>query len=549
MLADSAAYSEWWPSTRGLRMLNAPPGPLGTEWEVRPLFGPMVRFRLEELEAPSNIRLRFSGGALEGPGGFHISPVENATRVAYAVDVFARGLDVAALSHVLPLDRIYGLRMKRVLRSLRRRLGSKRRQARRVSARAEAMARAAAVEAARVAAARAEEEAAARAAREEAEARAAAVEAARVAAARAEEEAAARAAREKAEARSGATEAAHVAANHPKEAAKASGLGRVIRAMGGRLARWSREGPRVPFTPEPFSTGPQVANSSSNFEAARRYLQALSSEAQTLSIDSHLHSDAVGEEFPNRTFPAGATRDRDEILRAWSNRREMWDGQRFELLGATGDGSQVAMEVRWTARARRTEHFEAGQTVGADLALFLSFRDQRIVRQRSYFSSELSPPQSVPTERDAVHAPTDRGGDSPPLFVVPGPRSSKFEIARAYFGALSSRASGQATARFFAEDGVQEELPSRFRPAGAYRNRRDIGPARDESLAALRSEQYEVLGVTGGGSMVALELRWTGIAGPVHPRYEAGSELQARKAVFLKFRDGLIVRQRTYECA
>jgi ketosteroid isomerase-like protein len=439
VLTDVAAYPDWWPSAFGSGRETETPESVGTDWEVRSLLAPTVRLRLEELEPPDSVRIRFFGEALEGPGGFHLTPAEGGTRITYAVDVFARGLGVAALSHVLPLGRIYGLRMKGVLRSLRGRLESQRRQAD------------------------------------------------RVAAVRVAEEAAAT---------------------------------------------------------------PLVSDSSSNFEVARRYLQALSSEAEPISIASHFQPDALSEEFPNRILPAGATRDLDELLRTWSNQREVWAEQSFELLGATGGGSQVAMEVRWTARpARGTEHFEAGQQVGANLALFLKFREQRIVRQRSYFSFEYPPPQPGPPPRDAVHTATGARGDSPPLTVVPGPWASNFEIARAYFGALSAGASGQAVARFFAEDAVQEDLPSRFNPAGVRRGLRAIQRARDERLAALSSEHYELLGATGVGSKVALELWWEGIAGPGHVQYKTGNEVQARKAVFLKFRNGLIVRRRTYECA
>lgn len=62
----------------------------------------------------------------------------------------------------------------------------------------------------------------------------------------------------------------------------------------------------------------------------------------------------------------------------------------------------------------------------------------------------------------------------------------------------------------------------------------------------MASERYELLDATGGGSMVALEVGWSGMVGDGMGLFGAGQKLEARLAIFLKFRDGLIVAQRNY---
>ena len=65
----------------------------------------------------------------------------------------------------------------------------------------------------------------------------------------------------------------------------------------------------------------------------------------------------------------------------------------------------------------------------------------------------------------------------------------------------------------------------------------------------MASESYELLGATGGGSMVALEVAWSGFVSNGLGLFTAGERLEARSGIFLRFRDGLIVSQRNYDCA
>jgi ketosteroid isomerase-like protein len=140
---------------------------------------------------------------------------------------------------------------------------------------------------------------------------------------------------------------------------------------------------------------------------------------------------------------------------------------------------------------------------------------------------------------------------APALMAAPGrvePLGSNFEIARSYLAALDARADAETIARFYAPDAVQDEFPNRFLPGGAHRDLLAIKLARTRGLALMASEGYELIGATGGGAQVALEVSWSGVVGEGMGLFTAGQRLEARLGIFLKFRDGLIVVQRNYEC-
>ena len=746
MLADVIAYPEWWPAKLRVEILHHPGELLGAEFEVRPVMGRMFRIRFEELEGMRSMRLRFFGGSLEGPGGFHLQALDGATQVRYEMDVFARGLDVAVLSQVLPLERIHQSRMRSVLRSLAGRLKTLRKAADRRAAQEErsvdreaairrqaeeeaaarlaeeaarrqaerdAAARAAAEEAERRAAEeeaaarlaaeeverraleeeaarrdaeaearkqaeaeeaarqeearkRAEEETAARLAAEEAERRAAEEEAARLAAEgearrqaeeeaaarltaeeaerraaeddaarlaaeeearkRAEEEAAARLAAEEAERRAAeeeavrwaaedearrqaeAEEAARQAAEGARKRAEEETAARVAaeeaarraeeeaerraereaaaravaheatpdvsgdvdhvaaeqratgsrpRPLWGRIVNWLREAPAAPTlsaSAEEPADRPAPGPGLSNFDIARLYLEALSSRETSEEIGQFFSSEATQEEFPHRFLAATVRRGFAGILEARSNALARFGSQRYELAGATGGGSQVAMEVRWKGSVATTGGgFAGGDELDARLAIFLKFADGKIVRERTYACFE---PWSTRAERlvtldervaqagQATQAPA-RGAADVPMEPV----GSNFEIARSYLDALAARADAEAIARFHAADAVQDEFPNRFLEGGAHRDLQAIKLARSRGLALMASESYELLGATGGGSQVALEVAWGGVVGEGLGLFTVGQRLEARVGIFLKFRDGLIVAQRNYTCA
>ena len=122
-----------------------------------------------------------------------------------------------------------------------------------------------------------------------------------------------------------------------------------------------------------------------NLEIAKRYLSRLAAGARPDELDLFFCPDVLQEEFPNRLLPNGATRNLEALKESCARGNALLKGQTFEVVNAIARDDHVAMEVIWTGTVREaTGPFSAGQTLRARFALFLTFRDGRIVRQRNY---------------------------------------------------------------------------------------------------------------------------------------------------------------------
>jgi len=124
---------------------------------------------------------------------------------------------------------------------------------------------------------------------------------------------------------------------------------------------------------------------SDNLRIANDYIARLSNNAEAEELDAFFAPDAVQEEFPNRLVPNGATRDLAAMKEGRARGRALLSAERFEVLNAVADHDQVVMEVVWTGTVREARGpFAAGQKLRARFAVFMEFRDGRIIRQRNY---------------------------------------------------------------------------------------------------------------------------------------------------------------------
>lgn len=128
---------------------------------------------------------------------------------------------------------------------------------------------------------------------------------------------------------------------------------------------------------------------------------------------------------------------------------------------------------------------------------------------------------------------------------------ANLEVARRYLSAIeedNGSQAGSAAESFFAPDVVQEEFPNRFSPNGARRDLSALREAAARGRAVIRRQRFEIRRAHADGDTVILEVGWYGALSVPVGALQPGDEMRAHFAVVLDFRDGLIVRQRNYDC-
>lgn len=121
-----------------------------------------------------------------------------------------------------------------------------------------------------------------------------------------------------------------------------------------------------------------------NLAAARRYIESIG-QGNPEDPLAFFAEDVVQVEFPNRLIPEGATRDLAALREAAQRGSKVMTAQRYEILNALASGDQVAVEVQWIGTlAVPFGSIPAGGQMRARFAIFLTFRDGKIVRQHNY---------------------------------------------------------------------------------------------------------------------------------------------------------------------
>jgi ketosteroid isomerase-like protein len=120
--------------------------------------------------------------------------------------------------------------------------------------------------------------------------------------------------------------------------------------------------------------------------------------------------------------------------------------------------------------------------------------------------------------------------------------------ARAYITAVEGGATGDELAAFYHPDAIQQEFPNRVVPTGVQRDLADILRGAESGQRLMERQIYDIHTVTELGDRVILEYTWRGYprepVGAVRP----GEAISARICQVIEFEDGLIIRQRNYDC-
>lgn len=126
--------------------------------------------------------------------------------------------------------------------------------------------------------------------------------------------------------------------------------------------------------------------------------------------------------------------------------------------------------------------------------------------------------------------------------------SHHLAFIRDYLKALESAATGDSLARFYAEDALQTEFPNRLNPNGGESDLATLLRRAETVPTLLQSQSYTVHSETARGSLVIIEATWVGVLAVPFGAVTAGTALRAHFAIFFELKDGLIHRQRNYDC-
>lgn len=123
----------------------------------------------------------------------------------------------------------------------------------------------------------------------------------------------------------------------------------------------------------------------SNIEIARTYLSAIETGETEEFLARFVSPEIEHQEFPNRLNSRGAVSDRRAMKAAAERGRKVISSQRYEIRNIIGEDDRLALEVDWTGTlAIPFESIPVGGTMRAHFAMFLDFKDGKIVRQRNY---------------------------------------------------------------------------------------------------------------------------------------------------------------------
>jgi ketosteroid isomerase-like protein len=127
-----------------------------------------------------------------------------------------------------------------------------------------------------------------------------------------------------------------------------------------------------------------MTDPASNLDQARRYLKAIE-DGDAAFVLGLFSSDASVEQLPNKIYPQGSRASGSRIGENFEKGSKIFARQSYEITGAATNGDTVALEVIWTGKlAVPFGTLGVGSEMRCHSALFMEFRDGKIVAQRNY---------------------------------------------------------------------------------------------------------------------------------------------------------------------
>lgn len=124
---------------------------------------------------------------------------------------------------------------------------------------------------------------------------------------------------------------------------------------------------------------------SPNVMLMEQYLQAVAAMRPFENVAAFYAPDVVIREFPNRIAPQGRVRRGDEWRAGYEQGRRILQSQVYRVQRIVEAGDEVAVELEWRGiLAVPLMNLPAGSEMKAFVAMFLIFRNGKIVEQRNY---------------------------------------------------------------------------------------------------------------------------------------------------------------------
>jgi ketosteroid isomerase-like protein len=122
----------------------------------------------------------------------------------------------------------------------------------------------------------------------------------------------------------------------------------------------------------------------SNLDTARLYLKAIEDGDATYVV-SLFSPDAFVEQLPNKIYPQGMRATVSQIPESFEKGRKIFARQTYEIINQATNPNTVVLEVLWTGKlAVPFGALAAGSEIRAHSAMFMEFRDGKIIAQRNY---------------------------------------------------------------------------------------------------------------------------------------------------------------------
>ncbi|NCC80903.1 MAG: nuclear transport factor 2 family protein [Clostridia bacterium] len=125
---------------------------------------------------------------------------------------------------------------------------------------------------------------------------------------------------------------------------------------------------------------------------------------------------------------------------------------------------------------------------------------------------------------------------------------SNKKIVENFLEALSNGVSGEGLNQFYHNDVLQIEYPNLLTKNLTENDLEKIKEGSVKGAQILKSQSYELVNLYEMDNVVIIEAIWRGTLNIPVGKLNPGDEMKAYFAQFYEFKDGLIYRQRNYDC-